>query len=78
MNNYTSNATLPLKIVDDNISGNTTPVQEQIPNTFVKFIESGSISEAEKETNKFMKGKYVISVDIIPAGLNYIIKILYF
>lgn len=77
MNRYTSDATFPLKMVDDNVSGNTTPVQEQVPNCKVRFIESESLSEAEEETNKFMEDKYILSVDIIPAGLNYITKILY-
>ena len=78
MSNYVSNATLPIRMVSDNLAGQTTPIQEQVPNCKVRFIESGSLIDAEKETNKFMDGKYVLSVDIIPAGLNYITKILYF
>ncbi len=78
MNIYTSNATLPIKMMSDSILGKTTPIDDTIPNCKVKFIESKTLSGAEKKANAFMVGKYVLSLDIIPAGLNYIVKILYF
>lgn len=64
--------------MEDSVLGKTTPIDQQMPNSRVRFIESESLSEAEKKANVYMKGKYVLSVDIIPAGLNYIVKILYF
>lgn len=78
MGMYTTNATLPIKMANDSMIGNTTPIDDVIPTTKVRFIESSSLTMAEQESNKFMDGKYVISLDIIPSGINYIVKILYF
>lgn len=78
MSNYTSDATLPMNFICVKVEDNNLPLSKYIPNCKVRFIESESLIDAEIKSNKFMEGKYVLSVDIIPAGINYITKILYF